>query len=241
MSFLEHLEELRRRILLSLAVAIVFTIGAFPFSGLLLNLLTLPNDILNTPAKLIFLKPAGMLVVRMEIALAAGIIIALPFLLYQFWMFVSPGLLQTERKFFIPTMFFTTFCFLSGAFFAYRILIPIVLPFLFSMGTESIEANINITEYISFVLRLIILSGLIFELPVLSFFLARIGILTPSFMRKYRKYGIILVFIFAAVITPPDPMSQLLLAFPVLFLYEISILIARLAQKNRNKSIDDDL
>jgi len=239
MPFLEHLEELRRRILIGLLSTVIFTLGSFPFTGTLLNFLTLPNDGLENPAKLIFLKPAGMLVVRMEIALAAGIIISLPVLLFQLWMFVSPGLLPKEKEFFLPTILFTTFCFLFGAFFAYKILIPVVLPFLFSMGTESIKATINITEYIGFVLRLIILSGLIFELPVLSFFLARIGVLTPDFMRKYRKYGIVLVFIFAAVITPPDPMSQLLIAFPLLILYEISIIVARFAQKKRDKSMEN--
>ncbi|MCD6117127.1 twin-arginine translocase subunit TatC [bacterium] len=235
MPFLEHLEELRQRILKSLASVILFTLGAFPFTGFLLNFLTLPNDNLPSPAKLIFLKPAGMLIVRMEIAIAAGLIFSLPVILYQFWMFVSPGLLYKEKKFLFPSLLFTTFCFVSGSFFAYKILIPVVLPFLFSMGTEFIEANINITEYISFVLRLIIISGLIFELPVLSFFLARIGVLSPKFMRKYRGYAVVLVFVFAAIITPPDPMSQLLIAIPLLFLYELSIFIALFAQKKRQK------
>ena len=104
MPFLEHLEELRRRILISLLSTIVFTLGSFPFTGTLLNFLTLPNDGLKNPAKLIFLKPAGMLLVRMEIALATGIIISLPVLLYQLWMFIAPGLLSKEKKFFLPTV-----------------------------------------------------------------------------------------------------------------------------------------
>ena len=115
MPFLEHLEELRRRILIGLLSTVIFTLGSFPFTGTLLNFLTLPNDGLENPAKLIFLKPAGMLVVRMEIALAAGIIISLPVLLFQLWMFVSPGLLPKEKGFFLPTILFTTFCFLFGA------------------------------------------------------------------------------------------------------------------------------
>jgi len=240
MPFLDHLEELRQRIIKSLASVFLFTLGTFPFTGFLLNFLTLPNDKLTSPAKLIFLKPAGMLIVRMEIAIAAGIIFSLPVIFYQFWMFVSPGLLPKEKKFIFPSLLFTTFCFLFGSFFAYKILIPVVLPFLFSMGTESIEANINITEYINFVLRLIIISGLIFELPVLSFFLARIGILTPKFMKRYRSYSVVLVFIFAAIITPPDPMSQLLIALPLLFLYELSIFIAMFAQKKRQKNEKDE-
>ena len=145
MPFLDHLEELRWRILKSLGSVFVFTIATFPFTGFLLNFLTLPNDRLKEPAKLIFLKPTGMLMVRMEIAIAVGIIVSLPVIFYQFWQFVAPGLLPKEKKYVIPSLFFTTFCFLSGTAFAYTILIPTVLPFLFSMGTETIDATINIT------------------------------------------------------------------------------------------------
>ena len=236
MPFLDHLEELRWRILKSLGSVFLFTVTAFPFTGFLLNFLTLPNDRLDEPAKLIFLKPTGMLVVRMEVALVVGIIISLPVLFYQFWQFVAPGLLPKEKKYFLPALLYTTFCFLVGTGFAYFILIPTVLPFLFAMGTETIEATINITEYMSFVLRLILVAGLIFQLPVLSFFLSRVGILTPSFLKKYRRYGIIIVFIFSAVVTPPDPMSQILMAFPLLFLYQISIWISILGYSKKKES-----
>lgn len=237
MPFLDHLEELRWRILKSLGSVILITVVTFPFTGVLLDLLTLPNTHLDEPAKLVFLKPTGMLMVRMEIALAVGIIGSLPVLFYQFWQFVAPGLLPKEKKYFMPGLLFTTFCFLLGTAFAYFILIPTVLPFLFAMGTEDIEATINITEYMSFVLRLIIVAGLIFELPVLSFFLSRTGLVTPAFLKKYRRYGIVLVFIFSAIVTPPDPMSQLLMAFPLLFLYQISIWISMIGY-NRKKASD---
>lgn len=236
MPFLDHLEELRWRILKSLGSIFLFTVVSFPFTGLLLDILTLPNDKLANPAKLIFLKPTGMLMVRMEVALAVGIIVSLPVIFYQFWQFVAPGLLTKEKKYFFPALLFTTFCFLSGTAFAYFILIPTVLPFLFAMGTETIEATINITEYMSFVLRLILVAGLIFELPVLSFFLSRTGLVTPSFLKKYRRYGIVLVFIFSAIVTPPDPMSQMLMAFPLLFLYQISIWISILGYRKKKQS-----
>jgi sec-independent protein translocase protein TatC len=236
MPFLDHLEELRWRILRSLGSVFFFTIAAFPLTGFFLDFLTLPNTHLDEPAKLIFLKPTGMLMVRMEVALVTGIIISLPVIFYQLWQFMAPGLLPTEKKFIFPSIIFTTFCFLAGSVFAYKILIPTVLPFLFSMGTDTIDATINITEYISFVLRLILLSGLIFELPVLSFSLSRVGILTPSFMRKYRRYGIVLVFILSALITPPDPMSQILMAFPLIFLYEVSIWVSYIGYRKKKKS-----
>jgi len=236
MPFLDHLEELRWSILKGLGSVLLITVVSFPFTGFLLDFLTLPNNRLTEPAKLIFLKPTGMLMVRMEVALAVGIIVSLPIIFYQFWQFVAPGLLAKEKKYFFPALLFTTFCFLLGTAFAYLILIPTVLPFLFSMGTETIEATINITEYMSFVLRLILVAGMIFELPVLSFFLSRTGIVTPKFLKKYRRYGIVLVFIFSAIVTPPDPMSQVLMAFPLLFLYQISIWISILGYKRKKAS-----
>ncbi len=236
MPFLDHLEELRWRILKSLGSVFLFTAVLFPFTGYLLDFLTLPNSRLPDPAPLVFLKPVGMLVVRVEIAIAAGIIISLPIIFYQFWQFVAPGLLAKEKKYFLPALFFTTFCFLTGATFAYTILIPTVLPFLFSMGTESINPTIVINDYMSFVLRLIIVAGLIFELPVLSFFLSRIGLITPDFLRRYRRYGIVLVFVLSAFITPPDPMSQLMMAFPLLFLYQISIWVSMLGFRKKKAS-----
>ena len=236
MPFLDHLEEFRWRILKGLGSVLLVTVVTFPFTGILLDFLTLPNDRLSEPAKLIFLKPTGMLMVRMEVALAVGIIVSLPIIFYQFWQFVAPGLLPKEKKYFFPALLFTTFCFLCGTAFAYFILIPTVLPFLFAMGTETIEATINITEYMSFVLRLIIVAGMIFELPVLSFFLSRTGLVTPQFLKKYRRYGIVLVFIFSAIVTPPDPMSQMLMAFPLLFLYQISIWISILGYRKKKAS-----
>jgi len=236
MPFLDHLEEFRWRILKSLGSVFVVTVVTFPFTGFLLNLLTLPNDKLSEPAELIFLKPTGMLVVRMEVALVVGIIVSLPVLFYQFWQFVAPGLLPNERKYVIPALLFTTFCFLLGTSFAYFILIPTVLPFLFSRGTDTIAAKININEYMSFALRLIIVAGAIFELPVLAFFLSRIGIVTPKFLRKYRTYGVVIVFIFSAVVTPPDPASQMLMDLRLLLLYQIRVRISVIGERKKKAS-----
>ncbi|MCJ7813221.1 twin-arginine translocase subunit TatC [bacterium] len=236
MPFLDHLEELRWRILKSLISIVLCTFVASPFTASMLRLLTLPNDHLKQPAKLIFLKPTGMFMIRMEVAVAGGIIISFPIIFYQFWQFVAPGLLSKEKKYFLPTLFFTTFCFLAGALFCYTVLIPVILPFLFSMGTETIEATININEYMSFVLRLIVASGLIFELPILSYYLSRIGIITPTFLRKYRRHSIVFIFIFAAIITPPDPFSQTLLAIPLLLLYEISIWVSMIGYRKKKVS-----
>jgi len=236
MPFLDHLEELRRRLIKCIGSVILFTFVAFPFINIVLDFLTYPNDTLENPAEMIFLKPTGMLIVRLQIAITMGVIASIPVLFYQFWSFIAPGLLEKEKKYFLPGLFFTTFCFLGGIAFSYFILIPIVLPFLFSMGTETINPKININDYLGFILRIIILSGIIFELPVLSFFISRIGILTPSFLKKYRRYSIIVVLIISALITPPDPISQLLMAGPLVILYEISILVSYFGRYLKKRS-----
>ena len=237
MPFLEHLEELRQRILKSLAALIVFSCASFAATDWILNFLTYPNSHLAKPAKLIFLKPTAMLMLRMEIALAAGLIASLPVILYQLWQFISPGLLPTERKYMTPVILMTCFCFLVGGSFAYFVMIPVVLPFLFSLGTQAIEANINISDYMSFVLRLILATGLVFELPMVAFFLARFGLITPAFLRKFRKYSYVVIFIVAAIITPtPDPVNQTILAIPLMLLYEISIWVTAIAYKKRQEA-----
>jgi sec-independent protein translocase protein TatC len=234
MPFLDHLEELRWRILKSLGAVITAAAAAFTLTDWILDLLTLPNERLAHPARLIFLKPAGMLMLRMEIAIVTGLIAALPVVLYQLWQFICPGLLPRERKLFPPILFSTIFCFAMGAGFAYGVMIPIILPFLYGMGTESIEAVINVNEYVSFMMRLILLTGLVFELPVAAFFLARLGLVTPKLLRRIRKYSIVAIFILAAVVTPtPDPVNQIILAVPLLVLYEISILVAAVAYRKR--------
>jgi len=236
MPFLDHLEELRRRILISLGVTFVFMIAFIPLSGFFLDILTLPNDRLKEPAQLIYLKPAGIMMVRMEIGLVAGLIAALPVIFYQLWKFIAPGLMPKERRMVLPTIAITTFCFLVGSAFCYFVVIPTILPFLYSMGTETIKPQINISEYIGFLLRMILVSGLIFELPVLSYFLSRLGILKPEFMKKYRRYAIVVIFIFAAIVTPPDPVSQILMAIPLTVLYEISIWVSAIAVRRRMRA-----
>jgi sec-independent protein translocase protein TatC len=229
MPFWDHLEELRNRILKSIGTLFLFSFASFPLTGIVLNWLTMPNTRLSNPAKLVYLKPTGMLLVRMEIALACGIILASPVIVYQIWQFISPALHDREKRFVLPTVFFTTLSFLLGGAFAYFVMIPVMLPFMLSMGTETIEAMINITEYLSFMLRLILVSGLSFEFPIIFYFLGRLGLITPKFLRKYRKHSIVIIFIFSAVATPTtDPVNQIILALPLLLLYEVSIFLCKL-------------
>lgn len=236
MSFLEHLVELRWSLIKSIIAIVVFMSIAFPFSEQLINILTLPNNQLEVPPKLIFLKPAGMLMVRLGVAIAVGIIVAFPVVFYQMWKFVSPGLLNKEKKVVLPVVLFSTISFILGVLFAYFVMLPFILPFLYGLGTENIEPTINISDYIGFSLRIILVAGLAFELPMVSYFLTKIGLLKPQIMRKFRRYAIVVMFVLAAFLTPPDPGSQLLLAVPLLLLYEISILISYLVYRKKKKT-----
>jgi len=236
MSFLDHLEELRWCLIKIIISVTILMFAAFPFSGKFIQLLCLPNNSLPNPPKLIFLKPSGMLMVRMNVSIALGLIASLPVIFYQLWKFVSPGLLPKEKKVVLPVILFSTLCFLTGAVFAYLVMIPFILPFMYSMATEDIEATLNISEYIGFVVRIILVSGLVFEMPMIVFFLTKLGILQPKMLRKFRRYAIVINFIIAAILTPPDPISQILLAVPLLILYEVSILVSATVYRKKKKA-----
>jgi sec-independent protein translocase protein TatC len=170
----------------------------------------------------------------MIVVLCAALVAASPWILYQLWNFVEPGLLPQEQKYISSIVFSTTVCFILGIAFAYFIMLPYMLQFFVSFGTAGIVNMITIDEYISFVLQLMLLSGLIFELPMISFFLARFGILTPAFMRHYRRHAIVLILIIAAVVTPTtDPFTMGIFSIPMLLLYEVSIFVAGIAQRKR--------
>lgn len=231
MTFLEHLEELRWRIIYSLIGIIIGTIIAWFFIDFIINeILLLPAKQSNI--KLQNLKPFGQLFLYFEVAIIIGLILSFPNVVYQFWKFIAPALKEKEKKYITSIVLFTTFCFLCGVMFAYFVMLPLTLKFAAQFGSPAIENNFAIDEYFSIILSVIIGAGLVFELPMLSFFLSRIGILTPKFMRKYRRHAIVIILILAAILTPgTDPVSQVILAIPLVFLYEISILVSKIFQK----------
>jgi sec-independent protein translocase protein TatC len=235
MGFLDHLEELRSRILKAvLSVLTVSIIAAF-FSDFLVKEVLL-GPLLAVGLKPQVLKPYGIMLTYMQVVLVMGIIGAMPFILHQFWKFVAPGLMPNERKYASGIVFFTTICFLSGIAFAYFILVPTALTFFSTFGTDVFELNIAIDEYISFMLSLILGAGLVFELPMVTYFLSKIGIVTPKMMRKYRRHAIIGILIISAIVTPtPDFLTQSLLAAPMMLLYEFSIIISSFAQKQKGR------
>lgn len=231
MTFLEHLEELRWRIIYSLIGIVIGTIIAWIFIDFFVDkILLLPAKSANF--KLQNLRPFGQLFLYFQVAIILGLIFSFPNVAYQIWKFISPALRSTEKKYVKWIVLFTSFCFLCGVVFAYYAMLPLTLKFAAEFGSVSIENNFSIDEYLSIILSIILGAGLVFELPMLSFFLSRIGILSPKLMRKFRRHAIVAIMILAAFLTPgTDPVSQALLAVPLVFLYEISILVSKIFQK----------
>ncbi|TDI88384.1 MAG: twin-arginine translocase subunit TatC [Caldithrix sp.] len=239
MPFLDHLEELRWRLIKSIVTVIVCAIGVYFFSEQVLAFLIAPyNDAApqgesGAAQKLIFLSPTGGFMIRIKISIFSAIFLGLPVIFYQIWQFVVPGLLGKEKKLVPVVAFFSTLCFLTGAFFCYFVVLRFGLRFLLSFETEDLVATISVNEYLGFITMLILVFGFIFELPMLAFFLTKIGFLTPAFMRHYRRHGIVGMVILSAIVTPPDVFTQLLLAGPLILLYEISILISAAVHKKQ--------
>jgi sec-independent protein translocase protein TatC len=235
MSFFDHLEELRWRIIKALLGVVAAVIVCTYFSDWIVNTVVLrPSLLTNPPLHLINTVPYGQITFYMMVVIVASLIICSPLILWQIWKFIQPGLLPRERKYISSIVFYTTLCFLSGVGFAYFIMLPYMLQFFASFGTAGIQNWITIDEYMSFVLQLVLISGLIFELPMVSYFLARLGIVTPAFMKHYRRHAIVVILIAAAFITPTtDPFTMSVFSIPMIILYEFSIWVARIAQRKR--------
>jgi apolipoprotein N-acyltransferase len=289
MPFLDHLEELRWRLLKGIGALLVGAVICFAYADPLLQLLTQPYEQAvvslqqqNSPGpaeairlwvaelrlrlsedppipppdavpgiageaasqepatqaipyrrQLQSLRVMTWFIVSLQVALLGGLIIASPIVFYQLWRFIAPGLLSRERRLVFPIISLSVICFLLGAAVAYYIVLPLGLRFFLSLEPADMVSQWAVDEYIGFVLRLLLGFGVVFEMPVVSLFLSRIGLLTPDYLRRIRRYAIVGIFLTAAVFTPPDPISQLLMALPLLLLYEISIGISHLSQPRR--------
>ncbi len=231
MSFLDHLEELRWRLIYALIGIVIGTIIAWIFIDPLVYYVLL-KPARDSGADLQNLKPFGQLFLFMQVAIAVGVIISIPNIFYQLWKFISPALRQKERKYIFSIVIFTSICFLSGIAFAYFVMLPLTLKFAAQFGVEEIKNQFAIDEYMSIIISVMLAAGFIFELPMISFFLSKLGILTPAFMKKFRKHAIVGIMILAAFLTPgTDPVSQIMLAVPLVLLYEISIFISKISMK----------
>ncbi|OGF59738.1 MAG: twin arginine-targeting protein translocase TatC [Candidatus Fischerbacteria bacterium RBG_13_37_8] len=232
MSFLEHLDELRKRLFYSL-ISIFFTfILCWIFSKKIFSLIVAPAiKYLHQDGQLSFFTIPEPFMLYMKVAFLSALFLASPFVLSQLWLFISPGLYQKEKIYAIPFIFFTTFFFIAGGAFGYLVIFPLTCKFLLSYG-EGFNAVIRISDYFSFFSKVLLGVGLIFEMPVLAFFLAKIGVLHYKFLIKNLKYAILIIFIISAIITPStDAITQTVLAIPMIILYLISIFIVWLVAR----------
>ena len=231
MSFLDHIEELRWRIIYALIGVVVFTIIAWIFVDPLVETILL-KPARDAHAQLQNLRPFGQLFLYIQVAIIVGVVASLPNIFYQLWKFISPALRKREQKYIIWIVVFSTICFLTGITFAYFVMLPLTMKFAAQFGTSEIANEFAIDEYMSIIISVMLAAGLVFELPMISFFLSKLGILTPKFMRKYRRHAIVIILILAAFLTPgADPVSQVILAVPLVLLYEISIFISKISSK----------
>ena len=232
--FMTHLEELRRRLITcAIAIGIGFVLCYF-FSERLFQILVMPLKA-NMPAgdRLIFTNLPEMFFTYLKTAFLAGAMLVAPMLFYQLWMFIAPGLYQNEKRFAIPFVVCSTFLFVGGSLFGYFVVFPFGFRFFLGFANETIQALPSVKQYFSFAIKLLLAFGVVFELPVVMFFLARMGLVTSDLLRRKRKYAILLTFVMASILTPPDVITQLMMAGPLLILYEISIFIAKIAGKRR--------
>jgi sec-independent protein translocase protein TatC len=230
MGFLDHLEELRKRIIHSLIAVAVgfgacwgFRVRIFAFMQRPIMEALHKNGM---PQQLVYLNPTDPFNLYLKIAALAGLFLTSPFVLYQVWMFISPGLYRREKRYVVPFMVSTIALFTSGGYFGYKIVYPRALEFLIHMGSQ-MQPMITVTEYTQLFMSIVLGMGLIFEMPILVFFLAFMGIMSPGFMIKNFRYAIMIIFIIAAIVTPsPDALNMCIFAAPMLGLYALSIGVA---------------
>lgn len=259
MSFLEHLEELRWHIIRSLGSIGVFAIAAFIFRepiwhhvilapsrpefwtyDMFCRLGNLTGADFFCIDELPFIIQNRRMTAQFTMALTSsfviGLIVAFPYAFWEFWRFIKPGLYQNEKQLSRGAVFFVTLLFLSGIFFGYYVVAPISINFLTNFKLDATIMNeIDLTSYVSTVMMIVLACGIMFQLPVVVYFLTKAGIITPAFLRTYRKHAIVVILVLSALITPPDVISQILMCFPLILLYEISIVISRTIKRKEDK------
>jgi sec-independent protein translocase protein TatC len=239
----EHLTELRKRLLISVGCIFLGFVVLFNFSEKLFDILmfplkhemrldfTSPYFHINqkTPISLVFLAPAEAFWMHMKVSFVAAFIASLPVIFFQIWKFISPGLLSKEKKYVTPFLFSATLLFLTGALFCFVIILPFAMTFLLGYKTGNLSPMISVGSYIDFCLKFILAFGAIFELPVAIIFLTKFGIVSPESLAKKRKFAVLFAFIAAAILTPtPDAFNQVLMAVPIIVLYEIGIILSKI-------------
>jgi sec-independent protein translocase protein TatC len=261
MTFLEHLEELRWRLVRSSIAIVIFAIVAFLGKSIIFDkilfaprtsdfltyrgfcelshLLTLGDKLCMGDVNITLqnIDMSGQFSMHIMVSLVAGLIMAFPFVIHQFWSFLKPGLKDKEIKSASGIVFFSSILFFLGVLFGYFIIAPLSLQFLGSYRvSDSVESAIKLNSYITTLVSITLTTGLVFELPIFIYFFTKIGLVTPEFLKKYRKHALVVVLILSAVITPPDITSQVLVALPIMLLYELSIGISRRVIRQQEKA-----
>lgn len=229
-----HLQELRKRLILSfIAIGVGFVL-CYAFAESLFDILASPLlKLMPAGGSLIFTSVAEAFFTYMKIAFITGLILTSPFVLYQIWAFVAPGLYRNEKRYVIPFIFLGSLFFATGILFAYFVAIPVGFRFLLGYATDFIKPMPSMKEYLSFSIKFLLAFGLVFEFPVVLILLSRVGVVDSKMLARNRKYAILLIFIFAAILTPPDIVSQVLMALPLMALYELSILLTKILGKKK--------
>lgn len=235
MSLTEHLVELRKRLTNSLiALGIGFGV-CYYYKDWIFDIVTRPlTQVLPKNSYLVYTGLTEAFFTYMKVAFFASLIITSPFILYQIWKFIVPGLLPKERKYVVPFVISSSFLFITGVLFGYFVALPPAFEFFVSFNNKYLQAMLSFKDYLSLFVTFLLGFGLSFELPIFIFFLTKLGIVNAKMLSKQRRYAILLIFVVAAVLTPsPDALSQMLMAIPLMFLYEVSIFVSKFAEKKK--------
>lgn len=238
MSLLEHLSELRKRLTVVVVANVAMALIFFQLAGRIMKYLL--N--INPGMELVYISPSELLMVYIQISFISAFIFCSPLNTYELWAFLEKGLYEKEKKYVLLSLFFGLFCFVVGVLFCYNVVLPTTLAFFVRIAIDEVASMVSIKAYASFVNVMLVSFGLVFEMPVVVFLLTKLGVLNPDILKKNRGVLIILIFVFAAIITPPDVVSQTMLAIPMVFLLQLSIFISKLARKtSKNKSQEEQL
>jgi len=230
----DHIEELRWRLIKCVIAVGVGFVATYAFKERIFEFLVAPlARVLPENSHLIYTSLPEAFITYLKVAFFAGLVLATPVIFYQLWKFIMPGLYENERRYVLPFMIVATLFFVTGVSFAYYVVFPYGFQFFLGFQTDSIAAMPAMKEYLGFVMKLMLAFGITFELPVIMFFLAKMGIVGPQVLKRNRKYAVLIVFVLAAILTPPDVISQILLAIPLLILYEVSIWVTHFVRKKK--------